>query len=307
MENETVIYGPYVGEFGWEVHAWAPHVCTDISLHAEEGHTERRIIVCPVGSEALYSRAVEHGAELFTINRPEGVSAEWMSLSPNSPTDAIVAIKSEIEARFGAVRYHEPQPGSKYAQDITDNRVDSPRHDYSVSGPHGPDESKYLGPGKKSQKIVIGVVARGRKDLGQERNFAGWDELVLSLRNRMPGCEVRSLGTEAGNRHFGEIDLRTYPDAGLFITNARRCHLLVGESSGTMHLAVAAGVPSVVFGPDRGRERYRRDNVCGVPMMFIPSTEPNPVIVARQVHRLIQTLRGSNEYINQLEPRGNVD
>ena len=56
----------------------------------------------------------------------------------------------------------------------------------------------------------------------------------------------------------------------------RTARVLVGTSSGPMHLGALCGTPLVVFSSERNRRRYETDwNPFNVPVKFIPTWHPS--------------------------------
>lgn len=226
---ETLFAGPWVGELGWELMRW----------HGFVRATGRRyssvIVCCREGHEALYSDF----ATGFVIHRLDGTAmCEHLSTVENP----------EEWSRVLALI----PPGADHLQPLT----------YVP-----PDRQEFVRFGTRSATLARDVIfhARGRthdrhRNWGRDR----WEELLGRLR-----AEGLSLGSVGRRSETVPVtgDYRDFRDAPIAkVTDVMAsAGLVIGPSSGPMHLASLCGTPHIVWTDRRkygrgelSRERYER-------------------------------------------------
>lgn len=259
----TVAFGPYVGEFGWEVRAWAPHVYARVSRMRTAGDQTPVVIMAREGSRALYEPALalpgvdfecdwdwpKDPAEYMHLHRPEAQRA-W---------------EDYVSARVTGLKWHlnQPRPGEAFAESCL---AEIKQHDYGGLAAICPKRDGVM------------FHHRHRHDLARERNYVYWNDLHSLVNMGMigpwfrPPCASRTSASS--------------------LADMRRSSCVAGESSGPMHLAITAGVPIVVWGESKNRTRYEHDNWHGVPFRFIDGLQPDPKAIADAVADLLEELRG---------------
>ena len=108
--------------------------------------------------------------------------------------------------------------------------------------------------------LALGAVAGWRGKRWSEENFAALATRLTAPGGPLPGAGIAVLGGEADRPSTRSL-VASLPDcidlvgAADLLTAAallRRCSLFVGNDSGLMHIAAAAGVPTLgLFGPSR--------------------------------------------------------
>lgn len=254
----TVVFGPYVGEFGWEVRAWAPHVYARVRRMRVAGDQRPVIIVAREGSRALYEPSLAIAGVDFESDWDwPKAPAEYMHL--HHPA-AQAAWEERIDERLLGRKAQVicPRPGEAFAESCLE---DIKKHGYEgcvrmASVPTG-----------------IALCVRGRTDLGLQRNYAQWPDLAPML-GKLAWCLRKVADCSAGEA----------------LRDIWQSRVAVGESSGKMHLAATAGVPFVVWGEAKNRARYEHDNWHGVPFRFIDGLQPEPKVIADAVKDLLKEI-----------------
>ncbi|MFI4881793.1 MAG: hypothetical protein ACIAQU_04330 [Phycisphaerales bacterium JB064] len=255
----TVVFGPYVGEFGWEVRAWAPHVYARVVRMRVAGDQTPVTIIAKEGSRALYEPALAlKGVEFCTREDWPKEPAEYMHLHHPGAQRAWEERLDEQTSllKIAAIR---PKPGLAFAESCLE---DIKKHGYEANPT---TQSGYM----------IAICRRDRADLAPERNYQRWDD----LRDHLVDTATPHNWVSKTWSCVALDDLRSAPVA-------------VGESSGPMHLAITAGVPIVTWGKPGTREKYEHDNWHGVPMRIIDGLQPEPQAIADAVADLLEEVSG---------------
>lgn len=265
-----VVFGPYVGEFGHEVRAWLSY------LNA-------------------WIRQLEP-SRITVLHRP----------SSGGLYDHLGVAKSCCEDTFEASEFL-----STNSDDVFNRTLDAAGEGTVVYPPRGSagmsirKDRTHLGE-PKSPRVhnpIVGIFARNRAHRPQH-NYQLWNEVVEDLATRMPTASFWAIGVSDMNRPIRNTeDHRVSRGDGA----ARRvmrcismCDLIVGESSGGMHLACAMSRPSMVFGEARVERRYYSDQHPSVPVRFIGDTRPQPHNVAREAHRVLAAAQGDEKWMRYL-------
>ena len=292
----VTVFGPYVGEFGHEVRGWSPM----IRAWMQEHECDNVVIVAYEGREPLYQEAIGAGAEFLPIPtdliRAYDVNADCMGLLGPHTEGAMDKLQSYVDRSlaesFGEhVRFDHKHPrgGLGWACEVADHGI--PIH-FGL-----PDPPQVVA----GEPVVVGIIARGR-EYCPHRNYKGWEQVVENIRKRM-GDQARivCLGATTENLFIdgADTDARVTPyRLAACLKSFEPCHVIVGESSGGMHLALAAARNCVVFGEARVHRRYINDNWHRVPLRFIDGLAPAPEIIGREVHRMVAGLGGDDRYQN---------
>lgn len=275
--RDTLFAGPWVGEFGWELMNWQGFV------RKLSRHYKRTVICCPAGREALYAdfateivshklRGTSECNVMHRVENPEEL-ARIQSLVPHD-ADHLKPLGYQPFARQEFVRLGKPS---------ADMRVDVLFH------------------------------PRGRT-FGTDRNWSHerWRTLLADLRGR--GLTVGCIGVRSatldltGVEGFEEVgkaipDWRDRPLSETLDVIAS-AGVVVGPSSGPMHLASLCGTPHVVWTDRRryARGRTNRDkyeswwNPLATPVSVLDQAgfDPDPAEVAKAIfERLAKSSTGS--------------
>ena len=219
--------GPWVGEFGWELCCWQAWL---------RGRARRgdRIIACSrPGHEALY----------------EDFAIDFVPFVP-PPGEANGYSREGVTA--DSFRHLVPK-GAGWL-----NPSAGVGHILKGGCPYVPDQT-YIRFGQDVTAMEFEVIMHARDRRGptkSPRNWytESWSDLVRLL---PPQWRVAWIGSREESIALKGVDLRGMPLLGL-MNRLRAAHLVVGPSSGPIHLAALCGVSHVVWsGNRRDRIRYR--------------------------------------------------
>jgi hypothetical protein len=233
------VFGPFWGEFGWEVAQWAPYV----NYRAQE--TDR--ILCMPGHADLYAF---DGPISQSSPRPSGAVPDMLGCSGERKSIGIL---------------HRVRPESLKVKLV--NGV--PCIDAEI-------KPVPLYPACAAPRRFVVLHCRAINKCA-ERNLmpARWDRIAANLIEN--GAEVAVIGSELDycpQLNDQGYDLRgaSLDDTISFLRTAR---VVVGASSGPMHLAQACEAPVVVWSGNAQKDRPRYKAVWNhfdSPTTFVAST-----------------------------------
>jgi len=245
----TLIAGPWVGEFGWELFAWQAYV------RALSQHFKKTIIICRANSTALYK---DFATRTIVYNPPPGAADSFFMHG----LDFMSAFKQVVEKNDIIL-----------SEDTTlflPRRIGwPPKTHYSERMPFGkyrikPEYIKFGNSVKKKYDYVFHIRNRA---LRPEDNwsFDNWKKLL----NLLEGNKVACVGTRDNALSIdGADDLRGAPLSQVFdVLRAASC--CFGSSSGPMHLASLCGCPHLVWSKVENYTRYTENwNPLKTPVLF---------------------------------------
>ncbi len=222
--SHTLFAGPWVGEFGWELMNWQGFV------RKLSRHYSRTIVCCRQGNEALYGDF----AQEFVFHDIRGTADCNRVLRVENPEE-LQRVNTLVPARTDHLRPLGYQPFHR---------------------------QEFVQFGKKSPDLAVDILfhPRGRAH-GADRNWDAdkWTRLISSLRSEgmtlgCIGLKDATLDLDAETLEFH--DWRDLPlSRTLDILASAR--LLLGPSSGPMHLAALCGTPHLVWTDKAGYARGR--------------------------------------------------
>lgn len=209
MANRRLVAGPWVGEFGWEIMSWQGYLRRLAPNYGE-------IIVCGfAGNDALYEDFIHD----YIPHRINGLRDCWWT-SPRNPAELA-----------GLISYLRSLGGDM----IMPSRRISIEHQTFISY------------GDPNQMPRYDVLIHARKPVGRcpgrSWPLVNWNVLIRRLLRH--GLRIAAMGTEAyvpeGVIDFTRLNLEETMD--LIATST----MIVGPSSGPMHLASLCGTPQLVW------------------------------------------------------------
>lgn len=255
--------GPWVGEFGWELMNWQGFLR---ALRPRYG----RIVVCARdSSRALY----------------EGLCDEFVPHAVRGQANAHVVFGVRNPEELRRVLDAVP-PGADHLRPLA----------------HVPAEAQAftrLGdPGRAAERVDVLVHARGREAVpGRNWSAAKWAELLGVLAGK--GLRVGAVGLASDTLDLpGVADFRGRP-LGPLMDLVASSRLVLGPSSGPMHLASLCGAPHLVWTDRRtygmgltSREKYERAwNPLGTRVRVIDTEGFDPAVTT-VVAEALDMLRG---------------
>ena len=257
--------GPWCGEWGWELMTWVPH----LRWLASKGHKVH--VICQPWHEFFYSDFMS-GYDNWTFN--EGIGDLW---------------------NFNARPTTKPFVPTKFKNKYPDHEIYLPNKERCLNGKQMPIQYGvvYLG-------AIYDLIIHARKENkygSKTRNWSmsNWTTLATLLKDK--GLSIVSMGSKHGAYHVpGTDDLRDEYLPDLCDTMAAS-RLLIGPSSGPMHLGELTGTPRIVWtGPEKqkifggatNKERYERiwkqfDTPVKVIEEWQPSVEKVYKAVAKRI------------------------
>lgn len=269
--RRTLVAGPFVGEFGWELMGWQGFIRKISRAY------ERTIVISRPSSEYLY----RDFATEFLPWDPGPVHTDYYECvggptyqGPQFPdADRIEPGPFELMVRFARENLQEFVMLGTEQRPAADAPFDLVIH----------------------ARLIPALPGSGNKHM---RNWpsVNWDELV----NQLPGIRIAAIGRkELAYCPAGVTDLRDSPlEEQCAVLHHTRC--CAGPSSGAMHLAALCGSPLVVWTSDAyndmggNTQRYLFGwNPFGVPVtVIVRGGCMAPVdVVARSILRRV---RGEN-------------
>jgi len=247
--KRTLIAGPWVGEFGWELFAWQAY------LRSLSTKFEKTIVISRSNSAALYE---DFADEFVVFDPPDGLADAFFmhGFNPNIALRDILkdnninldsSVALLLPRRFG----YPPQ--TDYLEEIQ-------------IGAHGV-VPKYIQFGKPNTESYDYVFHIRNRQLRKEDNWSlkNWEILAELLGSDKVAC----IGTTTESAIIPRAtDLRGTPLNKVF-NLLRNAKATFGPSSGPMHLASLCGCPHVVWSRKENFLRYTRTwNPLGTPVLF---------------------------------------
>lgn len=247
-EEKVAFAGPWIGEFGWEIMTWVPY------LRNLSHDYDKMYISTFEGVEALYTGF--HCELEFVPHKGQERTDDWMYTAETAQE----------------IRTCTDNHGIKV--DITDHI--KPIKEYRI-GAKGGVEGEYVRYGSPVVKDV-GVLFHARGiEKGASKNWPR--EKWKKLAENFPGA--RCIGSDA-DQIVTEFAWTT-SDLSLLMDVIASAAVVIGQSSGVMHLALMCGTPIVTWGDcnnfgDTLKNRYMETwNPFGTSVTWVGDTwDPEP-------------------------------
>lgn len=275
MSKTGVVFGPWVGEFGWELFSWQAY-CRSISRKYD-----KVIVISRPGNNFLYSDFCD---DYLTFEPPPGGVVDSHTNSSLKNFDVIQFLRSTLpDAELNEYEWNWLQP----------MKIGNPPYDHhhapvKISGFGNVIPEYKLYRKKASQKIDIVVHARNRK-IREIDNWSveNWNELIKMLPENV---SIACIGTHGESLHLdGTVDARGIP-LGETVSILSHADCIIGPSSGPMHLATLSGCPQVVWtsNPNQNFSRYKYCwNPFCIAVDVLSSSNPDPSTVYNLVEKYI--------------------
>ena len=244
MQKSGIVFGPWVGEFGWELFSWQAY-CRAISRKYD-----KVIVISRPGNNFLYSDFCD---DYLAFDPPKGGTVDSHMNSTVQKFDVIQFMRSSIpEKELNSHEWNWLQPV----------KIGNPPYDHwraSVKipgfGDVTPEYKLYRLSSKKNVDVVI--HARNRK-IREIDNWPteSWQKLVSLFPKWVT---IACIGSKEESLHLeGTVDARGYClEQTVGILSSAKC--ILGPSSGPMHLATLSGCPQIVWtsNPNQNFSRYK--------------------------------------------------
>lgn len=262
--NKILVAGPFLGELGWEVFSFEPIVYGEFL----KGDYDKLIVYASPGRTLLYGK----DAEIRDFDFPEGLEAACNST---------MFIPEQVEIHKQLLKTIDEQLAKEFPEDnniiqrihgLSLPRCD-PMLDIGLPTKLEPDEWFPLGLIREKKTICLCIRDREFSDF-RNWGYENWTLLVSELEF---GHNVVIIGNIRNEREWYELSyellvstLTTYDMTNRTavddcISIFQQCDLVVGGSSGTMHLASRCGIPHLVWGYESNTKRYKETNYFDTP------------------------------------------
>ncbi|MDP6716924.1 MAG: hypothetical protein QF368_20155 [SAR202 cluster bacterium] len=325
--DKTVLFGPFVGELGWELLYWHGWVRRLAKTEFRDYH---RIVASFPGRQPFYPDAHEfwpHPESLLSVLRsPRGhITDYWRDGHPrgnelitrrqfglvprlvNRPIDAEIQTEDvEPVVRALLEEYKSQLPESTEFL-VPFDRVDL-RDDESGKTPFDLQLFERIRPSpagisalrqivEPSQRLIA-IFPRNRGTRRPDKNWPRerYEQLIPLLSTSFPDHKVAIFGAP-NEAHFdnstppGTLDLINVANdvrLDLQVAALEQSDLALGSMSGAILFALAAGCPSLTWGWRHDASLYHAQNVLGTRFVYHPSLHITPEEVASLACALIQ-------------------
>lgn len=261
ITGDVAFFGPWVGEFGWELMSWQ-------AWCRRQAKKFKKVYACSYPNmEYLYrdfAEFIPHGCQKRYL--------DWTNIE-------------QIQ-----IDYHVPE-------DVTQQII--PFKQYRLENQ---EFIKFGWPGDGKQLVKSDILIHARGGAKKERNYPveKWEMLVEKLNEIIDSFGViASIGTKDDLHIKGTTDCRGLSLEGdcKYISQAK---MVIGQSSGAMHLASLCGTPHLVWGDSRTyfgetlEMRYKHTwNPLNTPVYWIydDNWSPDPQILAKMIDNFLASLQ----------------
>jgi len=249
-KNKILLAGPWIGEFGYELFCWQGHIRR---LSKDYGKT---IVIGRPGHNILYSDFVD---EYIEFDPDSYLTNGWRCEGSKPYKDLVSSIEhtNYIDGQFDI--------GMNYTGDILNDR-------------QGLFFNQVYNKYESNTEIEsYDILFHGRnKKSGDVRN---WDrDNWVKLSKSLEGCKIASIGNDESFHIEGTDDLRGVSLNDL-VGVMNKSKLIVGPSSGPMHLASLCGLKHLVWSEEFNRLRYEKYwNPFGTEVIFHTGGDWNPKV-----------------------------
>lgn len=260
--SSTLFAGPWLGEFGWELLCWQGFV------RKLSRRYERTLVYCPAGREALYADF----ADTVIPHAFKGTSETDRMLEKGVMREALASARALMPAGADHLRPLGFQPLHR---------------------------QEFIAYGRRRPELAVDILFHPRgRSFGAYRNWddAKWRDLIgrLAAAGHRLGCLGMRAATAEVAGPFADHRDKPLAETLDIIASAR---LVIGPSSGPMHLASLCRTPHLVW-TDRGRHARghtnRRKyeswwNPLGTPAMVIDEHGFDPPVetIALEVEKFL--------------------
>lgn len=238
LQNKTLLAGPWVGEFGWELFVWQAYV------RALSRHYEETIIVCKKSSEPLYTDFADN---FININI-SGVADSFFMYGLNTDDLLRKTLMKNKEILKKDLVIFKPRRIGYPPQTMYDVPF--------IFGNHRilPEYITYGNVIDSPYDFVFHIRAR---ELRKQDNWSidNWKKLLKMLPQ---SSKVACIGTLKESGHIDGTDDLRGENLSIVFDILRSAKCCFGPSSGPMHLASLCGCPHVVWSTPKNYQRYTK-------------------------------------------------
>ena len=249
--KKTLIAGPWVGEFGWELFAWQGYV------RALSRNYDETIVISRSNSKALYE---DFFTDFISFDEKTGQS------------DSFFMHNFDMKMQFKKIVESSNISLNKQTSVLLPKRIGFPPHThFSEVMSFGEIKVKpeYVCFGEKANKKYDYIFHLRNRGLRKEDNWSidNW----LSLKQLLNSDRIACVGTKSQSGWIpGTDDLRDINLKELFSV-LKNSDYVFGPSSGPMHLSSLCGAKHIVWGNQQmSLNRYEKNwNPLKTPVIFL--------------------------------------
>ena len=325
MENKkTVFFGPFVGEFGWELLWWQGWVKKVCRTRYKDYHK----IACSVSGRHIFYPDADEFLPIPKWFFEKPVSSRgyitdcWINgwPTPNSSAAELEDVYPRIQKIIDGFKERLPEDTEFVFPWMFRN--DDEYGKMGMEIPENPEENskiiiyniaydkqilEYLNPSKKGMELfkevydgnerLIAIFPRMRKYRRPDKNWEKdkYNDLIDMLQKKFPYPKIAIFG-EPGGAFFAD----DMPDGCIDLINVNadyrmdiQCAALkqsviaIGSQSGAIDFALASGCDAITWGPASGEKVFLTENFMKVPMTFIPFQNPDVSVVVNYVEKML--------------------
>lgn len=262
--ENTLLAGPWIGEFGWELFCWQGY------LRARSAEFDRVVVMSRPGMAPLYADFCDE----FIPYQPLGVGISGFRCAGHADWPNMSRAQNHREYVSGNfyIGYNRDRPALS-------SKAFLGQKFFKYGTPDPPLAFDVL--------LHLRQTDKNRSGIRNGWNSNGWSEFL----NRLQREGVLKIGCighpESAGALEGCTDLRGLPLDKLFDVLASS-RVLVGPSSGPMHLGALCGCPHVVWsGVDENRPKYEKYwNPFSTPVRYIHDSAWRPSVDSVLRHTL---------------------
>lgn len=226
--TKLLLAGPWVGEFGWELFCWQAHI------RKLSKNFDKTIIISRPGHFFLYE---DFAGEFYEFKTSTSKANMWLGQIN----------QNELKNLIEKINYNKHIKPINIGFGITNN------NDFITSNIFNQQEFIKYKSDSLNKKYDILIHPRN-KSVGDKRNWSKqkWQNLVDFLKKKY---DIAIIGT---NEAFNLDGVDDYRNISIKDTVAlmNRCRLVVGQSSGPLHLASLSDTSHFVWSDKTNRKRY---------------------------------------------------
>ena len=230
-KSKTLLAGPWCGEFGWELFCWQGY------LRKVSKKYKKIIVISRTGHELLYE---DFADEFHAYDTPAAEANMWFGFNN-------INRRQKFLNGFTFDKYLEPfNIGYGVNQGLA-SIIDKEFHNQEFI--------KYSANTINEHHDII--IHPRNKLIGSDRNWnkSNWQRLVDVLLKKE--YSIAGIGTDEAFQLDGVKDYRNISIRDT-VSLMNRAKLVVGQSSGPLHLASLSGTPHLVWSDERNYPRYKK-------------------------------------------------
>jgi len=326
--QKTVFFGPFLGEFGWELsfwHGWVKKMCR------EKYSSYRKIVASYPGREPFYPDADEfwpHPPEVASlkISQRGYISDFWIGNLPEASAkdNSDKNIGQHAERLFKKYREKLPKDTIFYVPYKLNSyqlkgeqhllgilllkglsiykmpKTLSPVFEHQLFESLEPtiEGREFLKKIINSDKRIIAVFPRYRSSRRTDKNWSRqkYDLLIKNLQKKYSSCTVGIFGAPSGAYYVdgvpeGCVDFINLPAEKRFtvqLAALKQADVAVGSVSGAIRAVSLAQCPAIEWGPSMIKKFAEQENFLKTRFVYWPEPDPSVETIEKLVDLMIQ-------------------